>query len=321
MTAKSRRRPRFLAYFLPAAAAALLVLIGPAPSTGQEADELVEDIAGPQRRLLGEGGFVYQGDADIDGGGSMQVLRFDLGLLGTTELSDRWRWRNAFFFGVNDYDFDGGGFAAGDPWSTVLTTRLGSALTYSLNDQWGVSAGGIFIFSPETGADWGDSFTGGGTVGAEYRHSDTLFASIGVAVISQIEDDAQVTPMVGVNWRPDPKWTLRLGAVPATGGTAAAGEVAYQIADPIELGLGLLYHQRRFRLDDSGPAPEGVGADNSLPIRLRLGWSITDYLALHALGGVVVGGEVELEDRQGNGLRKEDYDPAAYVGIRLLGHF
>ena len=158
-------------------------------------------------------------------------------------------------------------------------------------------------------------------MGAEYRHSDTLFASIGVAVISQIEDDAQVTPMVGVNWRPDPKWTLRLGAVPATGGTAAAGEVAYQIADPIELGLGLLYHQRRFRLDDSGPAPEGVGADNSLPIRLRLGWSITDYLALHALGGVVVGGEVELEDRQGNGLRKEDYDPAAYVGIRLLGHF
>jgi len=320
MTTDSSRPFAFVAWLLHAAVAALLVLTAPAPVAGQEADELIEDIAGPPRVLLGEGGFIYQGEGDIDGGGSVEVMRFDVGLLGTAKLSERWRWRNAYFFGVHGYDFDGAGFGAGDPWDTTLNMRLGSALSYAINDTWGVSAGGIFIFSPETDADWGDSFTGGGTLGVEYRHSDTLFASLGVAVISQIEDDATVVPMVGVNWQPDPLWTLRVGAVPASGGAAAAGELAYRVLEPLEIGLGAIYHQRRFRLDNSGPARQGVGVDDNLPIRLRLGWDITQHVSLHLLGGVVVAGEVELEDRNGNRLRKEDYDPAAYVGLRLLGH-
>lgn len=318
MTTNSRRCAAIAVWFLHTAASALLVLAGPALVAGQEADELVEDIA-VQPTLLGEGGLIYQSDADIDGGGSMDVLRFDVGLLGTATLSERLRWRNTYFFGVHGYDFDGGGFAAGDPWETVLNMRLGSALTYAINDKWGVSGGGVFIFSPETDADWGDSFTGGGSVGVEYRHSETLFASVGVAVISQIEDDAAVTPMVGVNWLPAPQWTVRVGAVPASGGTAAAGEVAYRILEPLEIGLGLVYHQRRFRLDDSGPAREGVGVDNNLPVRLRLGWNITQNVGLHLLAGVVAGGEVELEDRRGDRLRKEDYDPAAYIGARIIG--
>lgn len=318
MKINTRRDPFLATWLLHAALSALLVFAAPEQVIGQEADELVEDIA-VRPTLLGEGGLIYQSDADIDGGGSMEVLRFDVGLLGTATLTERLRWRNTYFFGVHGYDFDGGGFAAGDPWETVLNMRLGSALTYALNDTWGVSAGGVFIFSPETDADWGDSFTGGGSVGVEYRHSETLFASIGVAVISQIEDDAAVTPMVGVNWLPDPQWTVRVGAVPASGGTAAAAEVAYRVLEPLEIGLGLVYHQRRFRLDDSGPAPEGVGVDNNLPVRLRLGWNITQQLSLHLLGGLVAGGEVELEDRRGDRLRKEDYDPAAYVGARIIG--
>lgn len=320
MTVADRQIPTCAPYLVHAAVAAMFILTGLAPVTAQEADELIDELAGPPRVLLGEGGFVYQGDTDIDGGGSLQVLRFDVGLLGTRTLSDRWRWRNSFFFGVHGYDFDGGGFATDEPWETVLNMRLGSALTYSLNDKWGVSAGGIFIFSPETDANWGDSFTGGGSLGVEYRHSDALYASVGVAVISQIEDDATVAPMVGINWRPDPNWTLRVGAVPATGGAAASGELAYRFTEQLDLGLGVLYHQRRFRLDSSGLARNGVGVDNNLPIRLRLGWNVAQYLTLQVLGGVVAAGEVELEDHRGNRLRKEDYDPAAYVGLRLLAH-
>ena len=130
--------------------------------------------------------------------------------------------------------------------------RLVTKLRYQLSDQWGVFGGGVFMFSPETGADWGDSFTGGGLVGVDFRHSKTLFVSLGVAVVSQIEDDASVTPSVILNWLPHERWAVRIGAVPASGGAAAAGEVAYRVANPLEIGVGLLYNQRRFRLDDSG---------------------------------------------------------------------
>ena len=114
---------------------------------------------------------------------------------------------------------------------------------------------------------------------------------------------------------------MRVGAVPASGGAAAAGEVAYRIIEPLEIGLGVLFNQRRFRLDGSGPAPDGVGEDNTLPVRVRLGWNITPQLSLHALAGAALAGEVQLDDRNGNQLRSRDYDPAPYLGVRFVGGF
>lgn len=249
----------------------------------------------------------------------MSVNRFDVGAIGRIGLIDRLRWDNTLFFSVNDYDFGGGGFSAGDPWNTILTLRMMTRLRYALGDRWGVFAGGIFMFAPETGADWGDSFTGGGLFGVDFQQSKTLFVSLGVAVLSQIEEDSRFTPTVILNWLPDPQWAVRVGAVPATGGAAAAGEVAYRIIDPLEVGLGLLYNQRRFRLDDSGPVPDGVGEDNNLPLRLRLGWDITDDISLNLLAGVALAGEVRIDDSHGNELNKQNYDPAPYIGLRFVG--
>ena len=271
--------------------------------------------------MVGQAGYAYQGEADIDGGGTLRVHWFDVGLLGRADLLERLRWTNTFFFSANDYDFGGGGFSTGDPWETILTMRLVTKLKYQLNEHWGVFGGGVLISAAETGADWGDSFSGGGLVGVDFRHSKSLFVSLGVALITQLADDARVTPMVSLNWRPDERWAVRVGAVPASGGAAAAGEVAYRVAKPVELGLGLLYNQRRFRLDDSGPAPDGVGEDNNLPLRLRLGWDITPQISLHFLGGAALGGEVRLDDRNGHRINKQDYDPAPYVGLRFVGGF
>ena len=288
-----------------------------APALAQDAEETLGEEDMPQATLLGEAGYAYQSEADIDGGGSMQANRFDIGFIGRSDLGNGFRWTNTFFFAVNDYDFSG----TGDPWGTILIPRLVSKLNYRINEHWGISAGGVFMFSPETGAEWGDSFTGGGLVGVDYRAGKTFFVSLGVAGLSQIEDDATVAPSVIMLWLPHRDWSVRIGAVPATGGAAAAAEVAYRIAEPVELGLGLLYNQRRFRLDDSGVAPDGVGEDDNLPLRLRLGWHIIPEISLHLLGGVALSGEVQLDDSNGNRIAKSDYDPAAYVGLRFVGGY
>lgn len=303
------------------AAVALVLAVPLPPAFAQELEELIEEQVLPQFTYIGEGGFTYQGDADIDGGGSVQVNRFDAAIASQTNLVEGLRWSNTFFFGADDYDFDGGGSSAGNPWETILMMRLGTKLAYRINEQWGVWGGGVFMFSPETGADWGRSFTGGGRVGVDYRHSKTFFVSVGLAVISQIEDDVKLAPSVGLNWLPHEQWAVRVGAVPVSGGSAAAAEVAYQIAEPVDLGLGVLYQQRRFRLDDSGVARNGVGEDNTLPLRLRVGWSITPHVSVHFVGGVVLGGQLQLDDANGNRLNKQDYDPAPYFGVRVLGGF
>jgi len=307
----------------PIAIAALVVALAffPTLTLAQDAEETLGEEDLPRASLVGEGGYAYQGEADIDGGGKLSVNRFDVGALGRMSLLQGLRWENAYFFSVNDYDFDGGGFSAGDPWETILTLRLVTRLRYQLSERWGVFGGGVFMLSPETGADWGDSFSGGGLAGVDFRASETLFVSLGAAVISQIEDNVQVAPSVILNWRPSERWTVRVGGVPASGGAAAGGEVAYRVIEPVEIGLGALFNQRRFRLDDSGPAPDGVGEDTTVPVRLRVGWYITPQIALHIVGGVALAGQVKLEDRSGDRLAKEDYDPAPYVGIRLAGGF
>jgi len=292
-----------------------------APALAQDSDETLGEEIAPEAGFVGEAGYAFQGESDIDGGGSLQVNRFDVGLLGRIDPAEKLRWSNSLFFSVNDYDFDGGGFAAADPWDTILTLRLTTRLRYELNERWGVFGGGVFMFAPETGADWGDSFTGGGLAGVDFQPNKSLFLSLGLAVISQIEGDARVTPQVAVKWVPHQQWTVRVGAVPASGGAAAAGEVAYRVTDPLEIGLGLLFNQRRFRLDDSNPVPDGVGEDNNMPLRVRLGWDITKQIALHAFCGVALAGQVQIDDRSGSKLRREDYDPAPYVGARFVGRF
>jgi hypothetical protein len=294
----------------------------------QETEELFEvddpeATEGSQFRFIGQGGLIYQAEADIDGpgGGSIQVNRFDAGVGTQTQLSERLRWANTLFFAINDYDFDGGGFSAGDPWETILETRFGTQLVYPIDDQWAVRGGGLVMLSREFDADWGDSFTGGGTLGVDYRHSESLFVSLGLGVITQIEDDVTAVPMVALQWLPADQWALRVGAVPVNGGALAGAEVAYELSDQWELGLGLLYREDRFRLDDSGPAPDGVGQEQFLPLRLRAAWRFHPRMTLHFIAGMALGGELKLEDQNGNTLREEDYDPAAYLGARVVGRF
>ena len=319
---RARRSGSVWLWLLPAMM--ILMALPVASVRAQEADELVDeefmaDTSAPRFKLMASGGFVDQADADLDNGGSVQAFRYDLGVVvPRTKVVDNLGWDNTFFFGASTYDFDGQGFGAGNPWNTILSLRYVTKLTYSIDQQWGVTAGGIFIISPETNADFGDSFTGGGLLAAEYRHSDTLFVSLGVAVITQIEDDPAITPSVVVNWVPATDWTVRVGSVPASGGAAAAAEVAYDLGVPLELGLGVLYQQRRFRLDNSGPVPNGVGEDNNLPVRLRLGWDISQNFSLNILAGVALAGQVRLENSSGHLVVKDDYDPAAYVGIRFF---
>ncbi|MFN0068369.1 MAG: hypothetical protein ACKVYV_12110 [Limisphaerales bacterium] len=283
----------------------------------------VADEASSRVKFLGEAGVVFQPETDIDGpgDGAFEVVRYDAGVLLSTDLTDRLRWGNTLFAGISDYEFDGGGFAAGDPWDTTVLLRYGTSFGYRLNETWGVRAGGVFMYSRETDADWSTSFTGGGTVGVDYRVNNRLFLTAGLGVTSQIEDSEQLVPAIGFVWEATDDWTVRVGALPVSGGALAGGEVEYRFNEPLALGLGVQFNQRRFRLDDEGIAPDGVGHDQSIPVRLRLGWNINPAVSLHLLTGVAVGGELELADRDGVVLRNEDYDPALYFGLRFLGRF
>ena len=93
----------------------------------------------------------------------------------------------------------------------------------------------------------------------------------------------------------------------------------YRGAYAWELGLGIAYQKRRFRLDDhrnpSGrprsvapgngdPNRDGVGQETSVPIYVRARWAPSKTAFVDVYGGVTVGGEVRLE-MPGRVLRRE----------------
>jgi hypothetical protein len=173
----------------------------------------------------------------------------------------------------------------------------------------------------EDGADVSSAWTGGGFVGAGYRASENLSLQLGVAVTSRLEDDAQVMPMFAADWKIDENWRLNAGALELGVADVVGVGVMYRIDKQWSLGARTGWVSQWFRLDDSGVAPEGVGHDERIRAALVLKYRPSDNVRVALLGGVELGGELEVQDESGDSLFTEDYDAAPFVGARLTWEF
>jgi hypothetical protein len=85
--------------------------------------------------------------------------------------------------------------------------------------------------------------------------------------------------------------------------------------------VGAAWRKTRFRLSESGPVANGVGQVSGAPIFLRAAREFEGGLTLNLYAGVVVAGELRVEDASGNLLRKDDFDPSPIVGANLTWRF
>jgi hypothetical protein len=264
----------------------------------------------------------YQFDSGIDSAGDFNVIRAMGGAGFAFPIGDRFGMALGGGFGYKGYDFESAPvFGGSEPWENIYTTILSALAGFKIDDQWSVFGGGIFSLSAEEGADFGSSFTGGGVIGAGYRASPDFVVRLGVSVVSQIEDDVAVLPVVQLDWRITDRWRARAGSLD-TGATDVIGAgLTYKLTEQWSIGGRIGYARDRFRLDDSGFAPEGVGQDDRFKATLSVTWRPTDTFELGLIGGMAFGGELRIEDEDGDRLFKEDYDPAAVVGARMAFRF
>jgi hypothetical protein len=258
-------------------------------------------------------GFGYRTDADIDGGGDFDELRFSVAGVGIIRFSDQWSMAPILSYRFSHYDW-----SFRDLWEDIHTLRTTPLMQYALDDHWTIFAGPSIGFSAESGADIGDSFTVGGIVGVRYKISPTLTVGGALGVSSQIEDDAVVIPIPIVNWEINDQWALNAGftEVAAAGGIGA--EINYRINDKWSAGAGVQFQRKRFRLSDDGPVRDGVGEDRNVPVYAKLAWQACKNGTLELVGGVAAGGNVRIEDQNGHKLGDEDYDPSGLIGLRAV---
>jgi hypothetical protein len=259
-------------------------------------------------------GIGYRADADIDdNGGDFNETRFSVSGSRGFNPNEKLRIEPSVAYRFSTYDF-----SRPEPWDNIHTFRATVLARYLIDDKWAVLGGPSIGLSGESDAGAGDALTFGGALGASYRVSETLVVGAGFTVSTEIEDDARIRPLVILNWQINDRWSAESGYLDVAGGGGPGGEIRYQINEEWSVAGGVQYQEKRFRLSDDARVPEGVGEDSSLPIYAKVTWQVCPKAAIEVLGGVAVGGELRLENRDGDKISERDYDPAPLVGLRAI---
>lgn len=267
------------------------------------------------------GGYVHQFDTHIDHGGSFSVNRlFIQG--GLTYAPDYRRSISlALGYGFEGYDFSvDRGFASLRPWEDINSFRINTPVRWGFNRKWSVFVIPSLRFTAENGADLEDAASGGGFAGFAYRFSDRLTIGPGIGVVTQLEDDATVFPVVIIDWKITDRLNLSTGR--GLGATLGPGlTLSWQATHTWNFSLGGRFERLRFRLDEHGIAPKGIGDDRSFPLFGGVVYRFSRQARASLVGGVKLGGELRLEDEKGRRITKEDYDPAGFVGFTFSLRF
>ena len=219
------------------------------------------------------------------------------------------------------YEFDGDSAlspAPGvKPWNDIQAVSMRARMSLELSEQWILGGSLGVLFAGEPGAEFSNSSTIQTMLTATWKLNKTFFVGGGALVSTQLEDSVQVIPLILINWEISDDLILSNIIGPETYPTGAGIELAWRPNRGTELAIGGRYENRRFRLDDSGPAirANGVGQDYGFPMWTRATWKFRGGIRLDLVAGLSLFNEYELNDSNGNLIGKTDLDPAPFMGV------
>jgi len=273
--------------------------------------------SGSDWRWQAEAGTVFQSDRSIDSGGEVGIDRFALDLSASRRYDSGTRVGVGLNYGQSRYDFSGAvQLGSPDPWGRIEQASLSASVFYTLDERWTLYGIPSLRFNGERGTSFGDGDTVGLLAGASYRVSDRLTIGPGVGVFGELEDDTSLFPILIVDWKITDTLSLETGR----GFAASRGpglQLRWRQSPAWQFAFGGRYEKQRFRLDDDGVAPGGIGEDTSVPLFALAEYQASRNIALSLIGGVSTGGELRLEDASGNELSESDMESAPFFGATL----
>jgi hypothetical protein len=270
----------------------------------------------PQWTPYVRGGYVHQFDTDLENGGDFSINRLFIQGGLSYSMGPRRRISFAVGGGRDEYNFSDDVGLAGQPWDRIDQLRFSAPVTWAFDERWTLFAIPSLRFYGESGASLSDSATGGALAGFSYRVSDRLTIGPGIGVLSRLEDNVSVFPILIVDWNITDRLSLETGR--GLGATQGPGlNLNYRFSDAWSFGLGGRYESLRFRLDDKGLAPDGVGEDRSIPLYLSATFSRGRDLRISAMAGAEFNGELRVDDANGRGVARDDYETAPFLGATV----
>lgn len=291
-------------------AAGTIGLVG--PSLAQVA--VVDVSPAPRTKPFDvDAAYGYQANTDLKkANGDFHRNAFRIGLNAEIAFSDSLKVDNILFYTNNNYTFSGN---SAFQWQDIHQFVYAPLFKYQASERWTILGAPVVQWFGEGGAKAGDSVTGGGLVGFNYRSSPDFSVGLLIGVLSQIEDDAKLLPIPIVRWKFAKQWTARLGLNRLGPDVGLGGELAFKLNKAVELAGGIQYQRRRFRLDKN----DRVGEETQAPLYGKFTWWMFPEANLEFFASLVTNGTLRLENKNGNKITDKDYDSTAFFGGKL--HF
>ena len=218
--------------------------------------------------------------------------------------------------GITDYNFSGPPTDTwSDPWERVLSAGVGLSLILPGTGRWSHFLAGSLDWSWEEKAAAGDSLVAGILAAAVRVFKPDRRLGFGLGVFDGLEE-TKVFPYAMISWRLKDKLTLQNPFSAGPSGPAGL-ELSWDASDKWQVGGGAAYRSLRFRLDDTGIAPDGIGEMAGIPVWLRASINAGPKTRLDLYAGALLDGELILENDSGRELESKHLDPAPLAALTL----
>jgi len=262
---------------------------------------------------------VFQSKTDLDHGGEFSLNQYQFRGAATRSFSGSTRLGFSIGYDYLDFDFSGAtAFAGTKPWREVHRIGLGLPVFWA-DENWQILFTPSIDWSGESGADFSEALRYGVALAGTYRFNSDFSLGAGIGLFHGLEE-TNAFPFLTVYWKISEKWLLTNPF--SAGPIGPAGlELTYSPSGLWELGGGGAFRSSRFRLDNKGVAPDGIGQSSGLPVWIRMTRKLGRHYKLDLYGGVLLNGELRLENRDGRKLGSDDFDPAAFMAVNISAKF
>jgi hypothetical protein len=297
----------------------LLVLLMVGCASAASARDFDEDTA-PDWRPFASVTPLVQGSADLEAGGDFRASGVIVRGGVSGPAGDGRRAGLVLSYDRTDYRFSTpAAFGGTAPWDDVRHIGLSAPLWFPGSDGWSYLVNPSIDSFMEDGAKTSESIVYGAVLAAVKGFGPDRRLGFGVGVFDQLEE-VKARPVVVIDWAFTDR--LRLGNPLAAGPTGGAGlELIYRFDSGWELGGGGARRVTRFRLEEAGPFPNGIGEQRGYPVFAHVGRRFDRALRLDVYAGAIFGGELRVDNASGDELIRQDFDAAPFVGVTLTGRF
>ena len=263
---------------------------------------------------------VYQFNTNLSDGGSFKASRLFFNAGASINVARSTQLGLGFQYDIENYDFSGDTkFPGGSPWNQVQRIGFDARLQHAFGQRWSAFFSPSVQWSAETDASLSSAITYGAVFGGSYAFSRSLVIGLGASAFRDIEEK-RAFPFIMLFWQITPQWRLSNPLRPGPAGPAGL-EVSYTPNQHWQFGLGGAWRSFRFRLDDTGVAPDGVGENNFVPVFIRATRTILPQLDIDFYTGALFAGELVVEDDEGRKLVSDQHGIAPFVGLSFIGRF